>query len=121
MYVKNLRQEMLKRQAIGPLVFVDKEIFFAMAHKDDEGLIVYTNPRIFNKRYTYMMSVKGLTFILLSKEKIDMPPHLQLLHVELIELPDRPTPEKWQLLLLFIAIIFLVTTILIILKRFKMW
>ena len=95
-----------KNQAIGPLIFADKETFLSMLREESSVLIVYAEPsKLLSRIYTYISSVKGITFIVRSKEKIELPPHARTLQVKSIQLPLAPAPRWLRIVQLILTIV----------------
>ena len=103
------KQQIIQNQAIGPLVFANKETFLKILREESSILVVYAEPNrtVFARAYSYITSVKGITFTLRSKEKIELPTHIKTLQVKAIQIPFAPVPDWAQLLLaIFLGIFF---------------
>lgn len=96
------------RQAVGPLIFVDRDTFLDIIQRDNGVLVVVAEPTMLTKTYQYMCSHKGMTFVVQGKEKFDLPAGINVLRVKFIQIPFSPIAEKESLIwiiILFIAII----------------
>jgi hypothetical protein len=113
------KQQIIQNQAIGPLVFADKETFLKILREESSILVVYAEPNRFIRSYSYITSVRGITFTLRSKEKIELPTHIQRLQVKQIQIPFAPVPDWAQLVLaIFFGILFVGVTTMIVLTYF---
>lgn len=92
-------QQIIQGQAFGSMVLVTKEMFLALLHQESNVLVVYAEPVGLNRLYSYLCSMRGITFAVRSKEKIELPSHVQALQVQSIHLPFGPMPRSVKVIL----------------------
>jgi hypothetical protein len=75
-------------KASGVVVRVEPADFVNILRKAEKPLIVYTQGGVFSKNHQYLTSYKGFAFFTKSREQIDLPRGVEIVHAKKIWIPQ---------------------------------
>lgn len=75
-------------KAFGIVVTVDKDDFRSILMRQDAPLVVHAEGGILTTKHRYLTSYKGLAFVTVQKQELQLPAGVERIEAEKISMPD---------------------------------